>query len=192
MTKQIFGASLALLLTACASTSVAPANPTLETIHARRSVRKFTPRTVSADTIDLMLRAAMAAPSGMDLRPWHFVVVNDRTAMDSLQVQLPYAGMLATAPHAVAICGDTTVSPYMWQTDCALAGENLLLAAQSLGIATVWTGVHPGPDRIAAVRKALNLPDNIVPLTLIPFGYEDGESQPKEKYDSTRIHWNQW
>lgn len=166
-------------------------NPTLETIAQRRSVRRYTDRKVSGDTIDMLLRAAMSAPSSKDRRPWQFIVVDDRAALDTLGARLPFASMLAHVPQALVVCGDSAVSE-SWFLDCSAATQNFLLAAQATGLAAVWTGVYPNADRIVTVQDVLGLPENIMPLAVVPFGYGDGLEQPKDKYDASRIHYNKW
>ena len=166
-------------------------NPTLETIAQRKSVRRYTDQKVSRDTIDMLLRAAMAAPSSKDRRPWQFVVVDDRAALDTLSARLPFASMLAHVPQALVVCGDSDLSE-SWYLDCSAATQNFLLAAQATGLSAVWTGVYPNADRIVAVQEVLGLPHNVMPLAVVPFGYGYGIEQPKDKYDAARIHYNKW
>ncbi|EJX10299.1 nitroreductase family protein [gut metagenome] len=56
----------------------------------------------------------------------------------------------------------------------------------------MWTGVHPYENRVQAVRTALQLPDYIVPLNLIPIGHPKGDPKPKDKYNADNIHFNGW
>lgn len=79
-----------------------------------------------------MLRAGMAAPSGKDIRPWEFVLVTDRVALDSMAAALPYAKMLTQARYAIVVCGDVAQSSY-WYLDCSAAAQNILLAAEAQG-----------------------------------------------------------
>ena len=160
----------------------------LENIAERKSVRKYLNKTVEEDKIDAMVKAGMAAPSGMDRRPWEFVVVTDREALDSMAAKLPYAKMLTNAPLAIVVCGDTTLSSY-WYLDCSAAAQNILLAAESLGLGAVWTAAYPYEDRMEVVRKYIALPENILPLCVIPFGYPAVQQQPKQKYDEKKIHY---
>lgn len=173
-----------------------PVGAVLGNIHARRSVRAYADRQVAPETIDTLLRAAMAAPTARDRRPWRFVVVDDRSLLDSLGAQLPYAGMLLGAPAAIAVCGQLTegVDPAeeMWMQDCAAATENLLLAAQAIGLGAVWTGVYPYADRVALVSRLLRLPPDVVPLNVIPIGYPGEKTEPKKKFDRKNIHHNGW
>lgn len=178
--------------------AVAESEVVLRNIHARKSVRAFTTQDIRRGQIDTLLRAAMAAPSGRDMRPWQFVVVSRRAVLDSLADALPYAKMLRQAPVAIAVCGDMSITDAggnpsgNWTFDCSAATQNLLLAAEALGLGAVWTGVHPYPDRVATVKAALGLPEHVTPLNLIPIGHPMGEARPKEKYDSTRIHHDTW
>ena len=163
----------------------------LENIAERKSVRKYLNKSVEEDKIDAMVKAGMAAPSGMDRRPWEFVVVTDREALDLMAAKLPYAKMLTNAPLAIVVCGDTTRSSY-WYLDCSAATQNVLLAAEALGLGAVWTAAYPYEDRIDVVRQNTGLPENIVPLCVIPIGYPDGPQKAKDKFDLQRVHRNKY
>ena len=167
------------------------ANAALDNIFARKSVRTYLNKGVEEEKIDLMLRAGMAAPTGRDIRPWEFVVVSDRAKLDSMAAALPYAKMLTQARNAIIVCGDSVRSSY-WYLDCSAAAQNILLAAESLGLGAVWTAAYPYEDRMQVVRKYTNLPDNILPLCVIPFGYPATKENPKQKFDEKKIHYNQY
>ena len=168
----------------------------LETIHSRKSVRDFVPgKTVSKEDLETLVRAGMAAPSAVNLQPWHFIIINERAVLDSLQTGLPYAKMLAKASAAIIVCGDTEIKAgdmAFWEFDCSLASGNILLAAESMGLGAVFTAVHPDPQRVNFVRSFLKLPENITPLNVIPVGYPTGKDKPKDKYKPEKIHYNKW
>lgn len=185
-----------LLFTSCAGTS-SNGQAVLDNIASRTSVRTFQQRPVGADTVELLLRAAMAAPSARDRRPWAFVVVDDKTLLQQLADSLPYAQSAAAAPMAVVVCGVLTESQGAtnagwWVQDAAAASENLLLAAHAVGLGAVWTGVYSYEDRVRAVRNILGLPRHVVPLNVIPVGYPVGTSTPKQKWDPSKIRRNGW
>ncbi len=163
----------------------------LETIFERKSVRSFLARPVEQEKIDLLVRAGMAAPSGMDKRPWDFIVMDDRRDLQELAERLPYASMLKEAPAAIVVCGNENSSSY-WYLDCSAATQNILLAAEALGLGAVWTAAYPYDDRMEAVRAATGIPEGIYPLAVIPLGYPKGSHSPKDKYDKSRIHVNKW
>lgn len=188
---------IVFLKTSCMGDAKQQDDPTLKTkavlenIAARKSVRKYLKKEVEEEKITAMLKAGMAAPSGMDRRPWEFVVVTDRAALDSMAAGLPYAKMLTQAPMAIVVCGDSTRSSY-WYVDCSAVTQNILLAAEALGLGAVWTAAYPYEDRIGIVRKYTNMPEQIVPLCIIPVGYPDGPQKAKDKYDESKIHRNKF
>ena len=167
----------------------------LHNILQRKSVRAYTDRPVSHEQLDTLIRAAMAAPTGRDMRPWHFIVLEGRHQLSPLAEQLPYAKMLAEAQAAVVVCGDMSVTDKEgnpsrnWTFDCSAATENLLLQAEAMGLGAVWTGVYPYDERIEAVKQALHLPDHLIPLNVIPIGYPKGDPQPKDKYDPAKVEY---
>ena len=167
----------------------------LHNILQRKSVRAYTDRAVSHEQLDTLIRAAMAAPTGRDMRPWHFIVLEGSHQLSPLAEQLPYAKMLAEAQAAVVVCGDMSVTDKEgnpsrnWTFDCSAATENLLLQAEAMGLGAVWTGVYPYDERIEAVKQALHLPDHLIPLNVIPIGYPKGDPQPKDKYDPAKVEY---
>jgi nitroreductase len=166
----------------------------MDAILARRSIRKYTPDPVSADDVEALLRAAMAAPSAGNQQPWHFVVVRERATLDWIAKVHPYAKMLAHAPLALAVLGDPSVEKHqgMWVQDCSAATQNILVAATSHGIGTVWIGVYPREERMAEMRQALEVPEGIVPFAFIGVGHPAEEKPPSERYDEARVHHERW
>ncbi len=168
----------------------------LENIHSRKSVRNFEEgKIIPGEELDILVRAGMAAPSAVDLRPWQFVVIDKREVLDSLQAGLPYAKMLLKASAAIIVCGDADIKAgdmAFWEFDCSLASANILLAAEAMGLGAVFTAVYPDPQRVDFVKTFLGLPENIIPLNVIPIGYPTGEDKPKDKYDPEKIHYNKW
>lgn len=170
----------------------------LQCIETRTSVRQYqSDRTISRDTVELLLRAAMSAPTAMNKQPWAFVVLDDRATLDSLVSALPYARMLSHAPLAIVTCGDMSKAIEgdgcdFWIQDVSAATENLLIAAHALGLGAVWTGVYPIQERVEGIQKALGLPKTIIPLSVVPVGYPAGAQQPKDKWLPENIHYNKW
>lgn len=167
-------------------------NPTLETIFNRKSVRKYTERPVDKEMLETLVRAGMAAPSSRDRRPWEFIIVTDRNLLDTMGDGLPLARMLKETKQAIIVCGDTIKSNNAWQLDCSAAAQNVLLAAESMGLGAVWTAAYPYPERMKVVRDALQLPEHIVPLTVIPVGYPVGMEKTKDKFNKKQMHYNGW
>jgi len=164
----------------------------VQTIFARRSIRKYTGEPVSQEAIDTLLKAAMAAPSASNRKPWQFIVVTKRETLDALAEAHHHGKMLFEAPLCIAVCGDLTEMERFWVQDCSAATENLLLAATALGLGAVWLGVYPRDERVAAVRRILALPDHITPLSLASIGHPAEEKDPRTQYDEARVHWEAW
>jgi nitroreductase len=112
----------------------------------RRSVRRFTDEPVGDVELEALLRAAMAAQSASNERPWRFVVVRDRERLGRLSKATPFAGALASASVEIVVAVDRGAMkcPGFWVIDCAAAIENMLLAAHATGLGGMWIGVHPG------------------------------------------------
>lgn len=169
-------------------------NETLKTIFSRKSVRNMAGGPIERHTLELLIRAGMAAPSAKNTQPWEFIAITDRKTLDALADGLPYAKMLKQAGGAIIVCGDMTNEGGLvhWAEDCAAATQNILLAAESLGLGAVWTAAFPDEARIATVRANTSIPDHIVPLCVIPIGTPIGTDLPKDKYKPERIHWERW
>jgi nitroreductase len=166
----------------------------MDIIYKRRSIRKFTSRPVSPELINSFIKAGMNAPSAGNEQPWHFVIIDDRNILYGIMLVHPHAEMLETATVAILVCGDLMLETHKgnWPQDCSAATENILLEVTSQGLGAVWCGVYPRESRIDGIRKLLNLPDNIIPFSLIPVGYPAENKSPKNIFDKTRIHLNRW
>ena len=165
-------------------------------LFARRSIRRYTEQPVEEEKVQVLLQAAMAAPSAANYRPWHFVVVTDATTRAALAQANQFVRMLAEAPLCIVPCGELALShprwPEFWVQDLSAATENLLLAATALGMGAVWCGCFPKPDRIGGVRRILDIPEGVVPLGLIAVGYPAEEKEPRTQYDPERVHRGRW
>lgn len=186
-----------LLIVSCDGSSSNAGQAVLDAISTRTSIRAYQDRPVGADTVELLLRAAMSAPSARNRQPWAFIVVDDKDLLRQLADSLPYAQSAAAAPMAVVVCGVLTESQGAtnagwWVQDAAAASENLLLAAHAVGLGAVWTGVYSYEDRVRAVRNVLGLPRHVVPLNVIPIGYPAENPAPKQKWDPAKVRRNGW
>ena len=168
----------------------------IENIMTRTSIRQYKDQPVEDEKIDIMLKAAMAAPTAVNLQPWHFIVITDKETIGVLSGRQP-----TNAPLLIAVCGDTDKTtmpdgngklPDFWIQDVSAATENLLLAAHALGLGAVWTGVYPVMERTAEVANVLNCPKNIVPLALVRVGYPDEVPAPKDKFKQENISYNKF
>jgi nitroreductase len=168
----------------------------IENIMTRTSIRIYKDQPVEQEKIDIMLKAAMAAPTAVNLQPWHFIVITDKKTIGLLSGRQP-----TNAPLLIAVCGDTDKTtmpdgqgklPDFWIQDVSAATENLLLAAHALGLGAVWTGVYPIMERTAEVANVLNCPTNIVPLAVVRIGYPDEAPEPKNKFKEENISYEKF
>jgi len=167
----------------------------MKAIFTRRSIRRYTDQPVSQEAVLQLLEAAMAAPSAGDSRPWHFVVITDRQLLDKVPSFHAYARMITEAPMAILVCGDQAQAKFdaaYWVQDCSAATQNILLAAEAMGLGSVWLGVYPLEERMAGLRDLLGIPEHITPFALLPVGHPGEEKPPAERYDADRVHYDRW
>ena len=199
--KKIFAFALAAMLcAACTQQETKPVcmkNQTIETIMTRVSVREFTGEKISAEQIDTLLRAGMAAPSAINKQPWAFVVVTDEAVIAKLGEALPYSRCSNHPAIAIIPCGDLSKAipgemANFWINDVSAATENILLAAHAMGLGAVWTGLHPDMNRAKMVQEMLGMPEHIIPLCVVPVGVPAEPPAVKDKYVPENIHYNAW
>lgn len=166
----------------------------MDSILKRRSIRKYKDLKVSDEIVEDLLKAAMAAPSAGNEQPWEFVVLRDKEIMKNITEVHPYSKMLLNSDVAIVVCGDEKKEVFKgyWVQDCSAATENILLAAQDMGLGAVWLGVYPIVDRVKKIQEILGLPTSVVPLSIVPIGYPDEDKTPEDRFDRTRIHYNGW
>ena len=171
----------------------------LQIIARRRSIRRYKDTRVDRATIIRLLKAGMAAPSANNRQPWDFIVITERETLNLLAGILhPYARMLYHAPLCICVCGRTrrdhadTPEDIAWVLDCSAATQNILLAAEALGLGAVWCGVYPDEDIAEAIRGILNLPTHVFPLNVVAIGYPDEDPPVKDKWRENKVHWQRW
>lgn len=166
-------------------------NAVIECIMTRKSVRQFTPQEVPDEKIQTILKAGMAAPSAMNKQPWKFVVLKDKQILKSLADSLPNS-RTATASTAIIVCGDLSKTlegraQEFWVQDCSAASQNILLAAHSLGLGAVWTGIYPDVPKAKYVAHLLGIDRRHIPLCIIPVGYPAEVPEPKNKWNPENV-----
>jgi len=170
----------------------------LHMIFSRRSVRQYSNKTVDRTVAEQILRAAMNAPSANNQQPWQFIVITDKGKMAEITKYHPWSGMLLQAPMAILVVADPDriVSKGdmqdTWVQDCSAATQNALLAAHAQGLGAVWLGLYPDRRRVDNTRKLFNVPEGKVPFSIISLGYPAEQPRFRDRYDATRIHWENW
>lgn len=166
-------------------------------IMTRASVRSYQDKPVEDEKIDHLLHAGMAAPSAVNLQPWHFIVVKDKATLERISQVTPNAGMAKDAPLAIVVLGDMSnekegMVREFWSQDASAATENILLAAHSMGLGAVWTGTYPDPKRCESISRLLKLPEHLIPFCTIVVGYPKGENKPKDKWKPRNVSYERF
>ena len=162
----------------------------MKSIFHRTSIRAYEDRPVEPEKITQLLKAAMAAPSAGNQQPWEFYVVTDDDTKTKLAACSPYSGCAKNAPVVIVpCCRSKAVFPENIILDLSAATENILLAADALGLGSVWLGIAPMEDRMNAVSEVLSLPKDLTPFALLPVGYPQTVRPQQDRFDESRIHY---
>jgi nitroreductase len=180
-----------------------------EAISGRRSVREYSSQAVDPETIRRLIDAAVYAPNAVNQQPWSFTVVRDQDALDRISRDAK-SHMLATMPaaphsdhfrsllsdpkfqifyHAPVLILISAIAQGPWIIeDCALAAENLMLAAYAAGLGTCWIGFAQSFLNTPEGKKALTLPDTWVPVAPIIVGHPKAMPPPTPR-NAPEIRW---
>ncbi|MFC2035991.1 nitroreductase family protein [Chloroflexota bacterium] len=170
----------------------------LELIKSRRSIRRYKTTPVDDKIIESILEAARWAPSWANEQCWRFIVLRDTSmkgeVANTLSANNPAADAIRRAPVVIVACAETKKSGYYhgeattdkgdwYMFDVALAMQNLVLAAHSLGLGTVHVGLFD------AVRTAsiLKVPEGFCVVELTPLGYPDEVRDPRPRKELSEI-----
>lgn len=166
----------------------------MKAIFNRKSIRKYTGEKVSDEIVNELLRAGMQAPSAGNQQPWEFIVLRNKDIMAKIVQVHPYSKMLLDTDVAIVVCGDESKEIFkgFWVQDCSAATENMLIAAEEKGLGAVWLGVYPEKDRVEEIKKILNLPDSVIPLSIVSVGYPDEKREAANRFNEERIHYDRW
>lgn len=163
----------------------------LELAQKRYSVRKFSDKKVEKEKLDLILKASQIAPTACNFQPQRLLVLDSEESLNKLKNCTPYH---FNTKLAIIICYDKNVS---WkrkydnadggQVDASIATTQMMLEITNIGLGTTWVGSFD-PEK---VKSEFNLPENYVPVAILPIGYESEESTPtpshfdRQEFDKT-------
>jgi nitroreductase len=161
-----------------------------EAIKGRRSVRKYKQEPIDKELVKRLLDAARWAPSGGNIQPWIFIVIDDSRVLDVIRKISP--GYFGEAPLAILVCsnkekaykiGGALGRDYLTIADCAMAVQNILLVAYALGLGTcvVKSFSH------MAVKEVLDIPSGIEPELLVIVGHPDQVPKPPPRIPLNEI-----
>lgn len=167
-------------------------NKLFQPLFKRRSVRHFTSERIPNETIKELLEVAMAAPSARCMDPWHFTCFGGDFCQEVVPA-LSNGQVLVSANNGILVCADMDrvydkELSFALQ-DCSAAIENTLLAASMKGLGTCWMGIHPRVERIEAARDIFNLPEHLLPVSIIALGVPAEEHEARTRYDESKVFW---
>lgn len=169
------------------------------TIFTRRSIRSFIKeKKVEQEKVDILLRAAMQAPSACNKQPWEFLVLDDEKIIDSIAPIDKHYELAAKAPLAIIVLGNEKTTyrgenGLAWYPeDLSASIQNILLQAAELGLGSVWIGTYPDEKRINGLKKHFNMPEHITPFAVIAIGYSKEKHKFVDRYDNSKVHYNKY
>ena len=170
----------------------------IQNIMSRISVRQYSDKEISEDALQTILEAGMSGPSCVNARDWSFIVVRNPEMLNKMaDANGRPAEPLRTAKLGILVCGDLDRAfkgalDY-WVVDGSIAAQNMILAANALGIGSVWLGTWPQMNRVKAQTELFGLPETQIPHSIIAFGYPK-EENAKEKLicEADRVHHEKW
>lgn len=175
----------------------------METLHElllrRHSIRRYTSAPIDAEDVKTILEAALLAPSSKSVRPWEFVIVENRDDLEKLaSCKSAGARPIAACSLAVAVCADAERSD-MYIEDMSIAAAYMQLQATALGLGACWIQVRnrfagDGEDAESIVRETLGIPDNYVVESIVTIGHPDEERRPVDpsKLLWEKVHAERW
>jgi nitroreductase len=157
-------------------------------ILTRRSVRRFTAKPLRRDILEKILKAAIWAPTGSNAQPWIFICVTQPAAVHRIRVVSP--GIFWDPAAIVCVCSDQQkagrfrAGPDLARLDCAMAAQNMMLLAHSIGVGSCVIR----STNLDAVRLILKAPETVQPELLVILGYPEGETAAPSR-DPRVIRW---
>jgi nitroreductase len=163
-----------------------------EAIKGRRSIRAFKKQHVPEEIVEKLIDAASWAPSAGNIQPWEFVIVRKPAVKKRLAQAALNQAFVEEAPVVIVVCADEEHSSmgygfrgktlYCIQ-DTAAATQNLLLTAYSLGLGACWIGAFNEDE----AKKAVNAPEEIRPVAIIPVGYANEVPSQRDRRPISQI-----
>lgn len=155
----------------------------IELLRNRRSIRKFTSEKIHPDIVEILIEAALRAPSSRGINPWEFILVDDPEILKLLaQTKQHGSEFLKGAPLAIVVCADSTKSD-VWVEDCAIAAIIIQLTALSLGLGSCWAQIRKrqhNKEKTAesCVRELLGLPEQVRVECILGIGHPAEQKRP--------------
>ncbi len=161
----------------------------IDFIKTRRCVREYLDKSIAKSDLIKIVDAGRFAPSARAVDPWEFIVITDKDILKSLSDATDNGRFISNAAACIIVfCADTKY----YLEDGSAATENILLAAQSLGIGACWVAGDKKPYT-DDIKRILNVPKEYRLVSIVPLGYP-ARSDAFKVIDTKRalekiIHW---
>ena len=167
---------------------------TIIAMNTRRSIRKYKKHKISDEQLKEIVNCGMSAPSAGNEQPWHFIIIKNEALLKQISQIHEHAQMMNDATAGILVCFDLRLEKHdsMAVQDCAAATENLLLAIHDLGLGGCWIGVYPRKKRMEGLRHLFDIPDNIIPFSLVSIGFPNEKKENINRFNTERLHDDRW
>lgn len=173
----------------------------IELVKRRRSIRRFEERPIEREKIELLLDAALQAPSSKNTNSTRFLVVRDKRLIEHISYMRDFgSAFLRNTPLVILVMGDTSLTD-LWVDNCAISATYLQLAAESIGLGSCWVHINgrprlkEQPEQGSAeeyIRTFLPIPADCKVLCAIALGYPAESPKPRQRPDETgRVLWDE-
>ena len=171
----------------------------IELLRQRRSIREFTSEQIAPESVELLIEAALRAPSSRGINPWEIILVDDAAIIDQLAIAKTHgSGFLKGAPLAIVVCADSRKSD-VWVEDCSIAAIIIQMTALSLGLGSCWAQIrnrrHDAQQSAEVyLQELLGLPEELKVECILGIGHPAEESSPvpADKLQRSKIKHNRW
>lgn len=168
----------------------------LEAILKRKSIRFFRDEPLDDTDVEFIIRAAMAAPSSLNRRPWRLLTITNRNRLDEIGAIRESWMPLRRASLGIICCADTAGYPpgsesYRIQ-DCSAATQNMLLCATGMQLGAVWLGVCASADYYTTLKRMLEIPDEFLVESIVAVGKPLHTQVPTSRFEPEKWYREHW
>ncbi len=165
----------------------------LDIIFQRKSIRQYQQKSIPNEMINIILDAGFSAPSARNLRPYHFLLIDDKNILNKISTLSPGKKIIANCALAIAVLGDLNINDVyeFVLNDTSACIENMLLAIEGLGLGGCWCGQRRD-DSEKIIKELFKLPDGVFVSGFIALGYPNEIKTTKNRFDKEKVHHNKW
>ena len=169
----------------------------IEMLRNRRSIRKYTDKSIEHEKIEILKEAVLRSPSSRNIDPWEFIFVDDRELLRKLALCKPHGSrFLEHAALGIVVCADSEKSD-VWIEDCSIASILVQMVAQSMDLGSCWIQIRRRmyDDKTTSedyIRSLLDIPGRMKIESIVAIGYPAESREPLKrhelKYDKVRFN----